>query len=49
MPALKSSLIVYRQGIRVGEVRVSGPERDNNTVADITSGDCEIGDEVREP
>jgi hypothetical protein len=48
MPALQKRLAVYRQGAKVGELRVSGPQYDNNTVADIISGECRIGDEARE-
>jgi hypothetical protein len=47
-PALQKRLGVYRQGAKVGELRVSGPQYDNNTVADIIAGECRIGDEARE-
>ncbi len=48
MPAQEQTLFVYRQGLKVGEVRVTGPERDHNTVADLTSGEAAKGDEVRD-
>ena len=48
MPALDQVLFVYRRGLKVGEIRVTGPERDQNTVADLTSGEAEKGDEVRD-
>jgi hypothetical protein len=48
MPQNGLRLFVYRGGSRVGEVKVSGPQRDDHTVADIMQGDCEVGDEVRE-
>lgn len=41
-------LNVYRNGLKVGELKVTGPQRDNNTVADIVAGECQVGDEVRE-
>jgi hypothetical protein len=31
----------------VGEIKVSGPQRDNNTIADILIGDCQPGDAVK--
>lgn len=48
MPSLDQMLFVYREGLKVGEVRVTGPERDNNTVADLLSGEAAKGDEVRD-
>ncbi|MBM3835766.1 MAG: hypothetical protein FJ403_21355 [Verrucomicrobia bacterium] len=47
LPALERRLGVYRQGQKVGEVKISGPEQSNNIVADITTGDARLGDEVR--
>lgn len=48
MPAIDQRLFVYRDGLKVGEVKVTGPQRDDNTVADVVSGVATIGDEVRE-
>jgi len=48
MPFVDRRFGVYRQGMKVGELRVSGPQYDNNTVADIIAGDCRVGDEARE-
>ena len=48
MPSVDGRFGVYRQGVKVGELRVSGPQYDNNTVADIVAGDCRVGDEARE-
>lgn len=47
LPAQDQRLNVYRQGQKVGEVKVNGPQKDNNTVADIVAGEVKIGDEVR--
>lgn len=47
MPALQQRLGLYRANAKVGEVKISGPQRDNNIVADIIAGECQIGDEVR--
>jgi hypothetical protein len=48
IPAVEQILMVYRRGLKVGEVKVTGPIQDENVVADITSGDSEVGDEVRD-
>jgi hypothetical protein len=48
MPALDQTLFVYRQGLKVGEVKITGPDRDTNTVADLVSGEAQKGDEVRD-
>ena len=47
MPGLEQTFFLYRNGLKVAEVRVSGPQRDNNIVADLVSGDAQVGDEVR--
>jgi hypothetical protein len=47
LPNIGDRLFIYRQGIKVGEVRVSGPQMNNNIVADIVAGELKIGDEVR--
>lgn len=46
MPAAEQVLFVYRRGLKIGEVRVTGPERDHKTVADLISGEAQKGDEV---
>jgi predicted small lipoprotein YifL len=38
---------VYRKNLKVGEVRITGPSKDNNTVGDILSGEVLAGDEIR--
>jgi hypothetical protein len=48
MPQTDHRLSVYRNGLKVGEVKVTGPQRENDTVADIISGDVQLHDEVRE-
>ena len=48
MPKLEQTLFLYRGGLKVGEVRVTGPQRDNNIVADLVSGEAQAGDEVRD-
>lgn len=48
MPANGSTLFVYRQGMKVAELKVTGPRKDDHTVADVKSGDCRLKDEVRD-
>jgi len=47
MPAPGQRLNVYRQGLKVGEVKATGPQQDDNVVADIISGEALAGDELR--
>ena len=47
VPQTDQRLSVYRNGLKVGEVKVSEPRRENNTVADILAGDVQLHDEVR--
>jgi hypothetical protein len=47
VPELEQRLSVYRQGQKVGEVKISGPTINQNTVADIVTGEAQLGDEVR--
>jgi hypothetical protein len=48
LPAMEQRLIVYRSGLKVGEVKVTGPQIEDNVVADIVEGDSGPGDEVRD-
>ena len=48
LPGGDQRLNVYRQGLKVGEVKVTGPQRDDNTVADVVAGEAQVGDEVRD-
>jgi len=48
MPALESTLYVHRQGLKVGELKVTGPQKDDHVVADIREGDCRVADVVRD-
>ncbi len=46
LPAMEQRLNVNRRGLRVGEVKITGPQQEENIVADIVAGDAEEGDEV---
>ena len=48
MPKPDQSLFLYRDGLKVGEVKITGPQRENNIVADLVTGEAEVGSEVRD-
>ncbi len=48
VPAAEKRFNVYRNGLKVGEIKITGPERDTNTVGDIVAGEAQKGDELRE-
>ena len=47
VPPLNERFSVYRQGQKVGEVKICGPQEETNIVADVTAGEVQSGDEVR--
>ena len=47
MPAIDQRLNLYRRGVKVGEVKITGPQQDDNVVADLLVGDGAVGDEAR--
>lgn len=47
MPVIDRRLNVYRHGLKVGEVRISGPQSDDSIVADIMAGEATTGDAIR--
>ena len=47
LPKLQQTLSLYRAGLKVGEVKITGPQEDNDIVADIISGEAKAGDTVR--
>ncbi len=46
MPRIDQTLFLYRGGLKVAEVRITGPQQDSNIVADLVSGDAQVGDTV---
>jgi hypothetical protein len=48
LPTPDQRLNVYRNGLKVGELKVTRWQMDVNAVADIVAGECRTGDEVRE-
>lgn len=48
MPAVDQRMFIYRRGLKVGEVKITGPQRDHNIVADLAQGEAQAGDEARD-
>lgn len=46
MPKIDQTLFLYRNGLKVAEIRVTGPQQDSNIVADLVSGEAQVGDTV---
>ena len=47
VPQAGQPLNVNHNGLKIGEVKVTGPQRDNDTVADLITGQAYVGDEVK--
>jgi hypothetical protein len=47
VPAKEQHFNLYRRGLKVGEARASGMQHDDNLVADLVTGEAELGDEAR--
>ncbi len=47
LPSLDQRLSIFRRGLKIGEIRVTGPQLDDNVVGDIVAGDAQAGDDVR--
>ena len=43
MPAVGQELFLYRGGLKTGAVKITGPQNDNNIVADVIDGDAQAG------
>ncbi len=48
LPTVDQRLNIYHQGLKTGEIKVSGPQLEDNVVGDLVSGDAQVGDEVRD-
>jgi len=48
LPSIGQLLNIYRHDLKVGEVKVTGPQKEDNIVADIIVGETEVGDLVRD-
>jgi hypothetical protein len=47
MAPVEQHLNLYRRGLKVGEVKVTGPAKEDNIVADLVAGEADVGDEAR--
>lgn len=47
LPAIDQRLNVYRQGVKVGVIKISGPVMNGNVVGDLVAGEVQVGDEAR--
>jgi hypothetical protein len=48
LPKLDQHMFLYRDGLKTAEVKIVGPQKETNIVADIISGDAQAGDTVRD-
>jgi hypothetical protein len=48
MPQAGQTFFLYRAGLKVGQIRITGPQQDNDTVADLVEGDAQEGDDIRD-
>jgi hypothetical protein len=48
LPKNDQTFFIYRAGLKVAEVKITGPQQENNIVADLVSGDAQVGDTVRD-
>jgi len=48
LPPHERKFNIYRQGLKVGEIKISGPQLNQNIAADLTDGEAQAGDDVRE-
>ena len=47
-PQAERRMFVYRNGLKVGEVKISEWRRENLVTADLVAGEAQRGDEVRD-
>jgi hypothetical protein len=48
MPQVGQTFFLYQAGVKVGQVKITGPQRDSDIVADLTDGVAQEGDDVRD-
>ena len=48
LPAMGQVMFLYRRGLKVAEIKVNGPQQEENVVADLVAGEADVGDEARE-
>lgn len=48
LPRMQQTLFLYRSGLKAAEVKITGPQQEENIVADVISGEAKVGDTVRD-
>ena len=48
MPKTGQNFFIYRNGLKVAEVKTDAWQRDNFVVAELVTGEAQIGDDVRD-
>ena len=48
VPLKRKQLFLYRNELKVGEVRITGPQKGDHTVGDLLSGEAQPGDVARD-
>ena len=48
LPKHGQEFFIYHGGLKAGEIKITGPDRDNSTVADLMNGTAQAGDVVRD-
>lgn len=48
LPKVQHPMFLYRAGLKVAALRITGPQQGNNIVADILSGEARAGDTASE-
>ena len=47
LPLVGLTVDVYREGLKVAELKITPPQQNNLTAADIMAGEVRVGDQVR--
>ena len=48
LPKVQQTLFLYRGGLKVAALKITGPQQGINIVADLVSGEAKVGDTASE-
>ena len=48
LPKVQHPMFLYRAGLKVAAIKITGPQQGNNIVADLVSGEAKTGDTASE-
>ena len=48
LPKVQHPMFLYRAGLKVAAIKITGPQQGNNIVADLVSGEAKVGDTASE-